>query len=114
MKPETINSTDLRLQTRDLMERVKFKGERFIVETFGRPMAVIISWEDFTLMQDMLVIRPMPTAHRARNTTPKKSRSKIRTAVRLKTKSKGAEKKSASPNDIVSAESVETQNMSLQ
>lgn len=55
MEPETINSTDLRTKTRDLMERVKFNGDRFVVETFGRPMAVIISFEDFLLIKSKLI-----------------------------------------------------------
>jgi len=46
-EPITINTTDLRLKTRDLMERVKFNGEGFIVKTFGRPMAVIISIDEY-------------------------------------------------------------------
>ncbi len=54
MEPVTINATDLRTKTRDLMERVKFNGERFIVKTFGRPMAVISSFDDFMLIQDTL------------------------------------------------------------
>jgi len=36
------------------MERVKFGGERFIVQTFGRPMAVLISYEDFLAIEDFL------------------------------------------------------------
>lgn len=47
MEPITINATDLRNKTRDLMERVKYHGDIFIVETFGRPMAVIMSVEEF-------------------------------------------------------------------
>ena len=54
MEPETINSTELRTKTRDLMERVKYNGDRFVVETFGRPMAVIISFEDFERIKDFL------------------------------------------------------------
>ncbi len=54
MAPVTINATTLRLNTRDLMERVKFKGECFIVETFGRPMVVLISFEDYLRVQEHL------------------------------------------------------------
>lgn len=54
MEPTNINTTSLRLETRDLMERVKFKGERFIVATFGRPMAVIISFDDFQRVRHIL------------------------------------------------------------
>ncbi len=54
MEPTTISSTLLRLDTRDLLERVKFRDERFIVETFGRPMAVLISYEDFQKVRAFL------------------------------------------------------------
>ncbi|MBI4761742.1 MAG: type II toxin-antitoxin system Phd/YefM family antitoxin [Chloroflexi bacterium] len=60
MEPETINSTELRTKTRDLMERVKYNGEIFLVETFGRPMAVIISMEDFARIKDFLNSRSLP------------------------------------------------------
>lgn len=52
--PETIPATYLRLHTRDLLERVKYKGERFLVETFGRPMGVLISYQDFLSVRDLL------------------------------------------------------------
>ncbi len=29
------------------MERIKYKGERFLIQTFGQPIAVIISVEEF-------------------------------------------------------------------
>lgn len=54
MEPTKITATNLRLKTRDLLERVKFSRERFVIETFGRPMAVIISLEDFQRMKDTL------------------------------------------------------------
>lgn len=47
MEPIIINATDLRNKTRDLMERVKYHGDIYLVETFGRPMAVIMSVEEF-------------------------------------------------------------------
>jgi len=51
MEPITINATELRNKTRDLMERVKYHGDVFVVETFGRPMAVIMSVEAFQKAQ---------------------------------------------------------------
>ncbi len=54
MKPATITATELRLKTRDVVERVKFKGERLVVENFGRPMVVIISFEDYERVKDLL------------------------------------------------------------
>ncbi len=47
MDAVVINSTDLRTRTREVMERVKFRGERFLVQTFGKPSAIIISIEEY-------------------------------------------------------------------
>lgn len=47
MEPQVIKATELRTRTREIMERVKYKGECFLVETFGQPMAVIVSVEEF-------------------------------------------------------------------
>lgn len=54
MEPITITATELRIKTRDLMERVRFNGECFIVENFRRPVAVIISFEDFVRVKKVL------------------------------------------------------------
>ncbi len=54
MDPVKVSATELRVKTRDLMERVKFRGEHLIVENFGRPMAVVISYEDYMRVKDML------------------------------------------------------------
>lgn len=71
MEPETINSTELRTKTRDLMERVKYNGEIFLVETFGRPMAVIMSVEDFDLLK-----RVLPTGADHKSKSMKKNPAK--------------------------------------
>lgn len=47
MKATEINATDLRIRTRDIMERVKYRGEIFLVKTFGQPTAVIISVHEY-------------------------------------------------------------------
>ncbi|MGB8647731.1 MAG: type II toxin-antitoxin system prevent-host-death family antitoxin [Anaerolineae bacterium] len=54
MEPAKVSSTDLRLKTRDLMERVKYKGETLIIENFHRPVAVLISYEDYLQFQQLL------------------------------------------------------------
>jgi len=64
MEPKTINSTVLRTKTRDLMERVKYNREIFLVETFGRPMAVLISLQDFELIQKILKQAGVENTHR--------------------------------------------------
>ncbi len=54
MEPVKVTATELRLKTRDLVERVKFKGEHLLVENFGRPMIVMISFEDYLRVKDSL------------------------------------------------------------
>ncbi len=49
-----VTATELRVKTRDLMERVKFRGEQLIVENFGRPMVVMISFEDYLRVRDLI------------------------------------------------------------
>ena len=45
--PQVISSTLLRTKTRDILEQAKFKGEDFIVETFGKPMVAIVGVEEY-------------------------------------------------------------------
>lgn len=47
MKTTKISATDLRSQTRDIIERVRFRGEHFIVRSFGKPVAVIIGIDEY-------------------------------------------------------------------
>ncbi len=54
MELTKVTATELRLKTRDLIERVKFKGEHLVVENFGRPMIVMISFEDYQMVKDWL------------------------------------------------------------
>jgi prevent-host-death family protein len=54
MEPTKVTATELRLKTRDLIERVKFKGEHLLIENFGRPMVVIISCEDYERVKGVL------------------------------------------------------------
>ena len=45
--PKQITATMLRTKTRDILEEARFANERFLVETFGKPMAVIMGVEDY-------------------------------------------------------------------
>ncbi len=63
MEATIVTATELRLKTRDLMERVKFRGEHFIVENFGRPMAVMISVEDYMRVRELLYGEPRQPAN---------------------------------------------------
>ncbi len=50
--PQVISSTLLRTKTRDILEQAKFKGECFIVETFGKPMVAIVGVEEYWNLLD--------------------------------------------------------------
>lgn len=52
MEPNKINVTDLRLRTREIMERVKYGGETFQVEIFGQPAAVILNVVEYAKLND--------------------------------------------------------------
>jgi prevent-host-death family protein len=51
MDPIVINATDLRIRVREIMERVKYKGDQFLVQTFGQPSAIIISVDEYYQMK---------------------------------------------------------------
>ncbi len=44
---KTIQATDLRTHTREILESVRWRGETFSVTTFGQPVAVIVPVEVF-------------------------------------------------------------------
>lgn len=47
-----IKATDLRTYTRNILERAKFQGERFIVYTYRQPMAVLIGHDEYLRLMD--------------------------------------------------------------
>jgi len=47
----TIQSTDLRRQVRDVLDRVRREQEPVIVRTYDTPQAVLIPYEDFEAFQ---------------------------------------------------------------
>ncbi len=53
MEPVKISATELRQKTRDLMERVHYRGEHIIIENFHRPIAVMISYEDYMRVREV-------------------------------------------------------------
>ncbi len=54
MEPVKISATELRQKTRDLMERVHYRGEHFIIENFHRPIAVMISYEEYMRVREVI------------------------------------------------------------
>ena len=47
----TIQSTDLRRQVREVLDRVRREQEPVIVRTYGTPQAVLIPYEEFEAYQ---------------------------------------------------------------
>ncbi len=54
MEPIPVTATELRTRARELIERAHYYNECFRVENFGRPMAVIISCQEFNELQALL------------------------------------------------------------
>lgn len=44
---QNISSTDLKQRTREVLEIVEDKGEPIVIETYGKPKAVLISIENW-------------------------------------------------------------------
>jgi prevent-host-death family protein len=59
-KPQVISATTLRNKTRDILEQAKFKGEQFVVETFGKPMAVVVGVDEYWELVDQAHRREHP------------------------------------------------------
>jgi hypothetical protein len=51
-EPKVISATLLRTKTRDILEEAKFSGGHFVVETFGKPMAVIVGVDEYMRLVD--------------------------------------------------------------
>ena len=46
MSIKHLSVSELRLNIRDILEGVKFRNERYIIVTYGRPMAVVVNIEE--------------------------------------------------------------------
>lgn len=47
MQTTVVSATDLRTNTRDILERAKFRGEHFVVESFRKPMVAIVGIQEY-------------------------------------------------------------------
>lgn len=82
MEPIPVTATELRTRARELIERVHYYHECYRVENFGRPMAIIISCEEFEAIQALLkqhglVLSPTPTTNGHKTPSPRIARKKI-------------------------------------
>lgn len=48
---ETINVADAKKHLSELMSRVAYNGERFLVQRRGKPMAALVSAEDLVMLE---------------------------------------------------------------
>ncbi len=58
----TIQTTDLRRRVRDVLERVKVKGETFIIKCYNMPQAVILPYEEYEAYQNWQAAQQKRTA----------------------------------------------------
>jgi prevent-host-death family protein len=59
---KTIQATDLRLHTREILEQVRWQGKTFAVTTFGHPVAVILSVVEYERLVNAAVPTELPTS----------------------------------------------------
>ncbi len=50
--PKVITSTELQKQTREAIDYARVERDAVIVETYGRPMAVILSYDEYLAYMD--------------------------------------------------------------
>ena len=51
-----LSVSELRLNTRDILERVRFLHQRYVIATHGRPMAVVVNIEDWERLSGEQVV----------------------------------------------------------
>jgi len=47
----SIGATDLRQRLTDVLQAVKERRETYVIETFGRPQAVIVNLDEYAMLQ---------------------------------------------------------------
>ncbi len=69
---QVIKATELRIHTREIIERARFRGERFVIHTFGKPVAIIMGIEEYNaLIQSLKQARaPLDAPVEAQPATP--------------------------------------------
>jgi prevent-host-death family protein len=49
--PRVITSTDLQKKTREMIDYTRTRGEPVVIETYGKPMAAILSYDEYQAYQ---------------------------------------------------------------
>ncbi len=45
--PRVVSSTELQKKTREMIDWARIQGEAVVVETYGKPMAAILSYDEY-------------------------------------------------------------------
>lgn len=57
MSIKHLSVSELRLNIRDILEGVKFRNERYVIVTYGRPMAVVVNIEEWERVSGEVVMQ---------------------------------------------------------
>lgn len=60
MQIQPISATDLRIRLHDIIERARFKGEHFVVHTFGKPVVIILGIDEYNALIKSATTLPPP------------------------------------------------------
>ena len=55
--PRFISSTELQKKTREMIDWARIKGEAVVVETYGKPMAALLSYDEYQAYQQYKAAR---------------------------------------------------------
>ena len=56
MSIKHLSVSELRLNIRDILEQVKFRNQKVVIVTYGRPMAVMVNIEEWERVSGETVI----------------------------------------------------------
>jgi PHD/YefM family antitoxin component YafN of YafNO toxin-antitoxin module len=67
---KTISSTELQKNTREIIDWTRTKGEAVVIETYGKPMAAILSYDEYQAYVVYKQTRPVESGKLASERTP--------------------------------------------
>ena len=70
MSIKHLSVSELRLNIRDVLEQVKFRNQKVVIVTYGRPMAIVVNIEEWERVSGEEVIsQPVFSDDRSTETT---------------------------------------------
>ena len=55
--PKVVSSTELQKKTREVIDWARVKGEAVVIETYGKPMAAILSYDEYEAYRQYKEVR---------------------------------------------------------